>query len=364
MKKSLLALAVLGAFAGAASAQSSVTLYGIADVGYQYIDYDRGGAGSQQGIDGGFQAGNRVGFRGSEAIGGGLNAVFALEAGFNIDSGTSAQGGRLFGRQAWLGVDGNIGTLVAGRIASFSSGTGSFDMFGATDPFGTAFIFAGAQSTFSSGNSLRMDNSIMYRSPKIAGFQGGLGYSFAATAAGPVSEVPGSGNNNRTMFTGVNFAAGPFYAVVTYDQTKFASSITSEDQKTLQVGGTFDLKFLKLYAAYAKEDNVRPGVGNSAILAAGVGHDADAWLVGLSAPLGAFTFMASYQERDGDAVGTPAVEGDGEVFAVGGKYALSRRTDLFLVYANSEGDKSLTSGVPATDIANKQAIMMGINHRF
>ena len=84
----------------------------------------------------------------------------------------------------------------------------------------------------------------------------------------------------------------------------------------------------------------------------------------MSAPLGAFTFMASYQERDGDAVGTPAVEGDGEVFAVGAKYALSRRTDLFLVYANSEGDKSLTSGVPATDFANKQAIMMGINHRF
>jgi predicted porin len=365
MKKSLLALAVLGAFAGAASAQSSVTLYGIADVGFQYDDFKRSGASSRQAIDGGFQAGNRLGFRGSEALGSGLNAIFVLEAGFNIDSGSSGQGGRLFGRQAFLGVDGNIGTLVAGRIASFSSGTGAFDMFGAVDPFGTAWIYAGLQSTMSSANSLRLDNSIMYRSPKLGGFQAGIGYSFNSSGAGPVTELGGTSNNNRTMFTGANFAAGPFYAAITYDQTKYAQTISNEDYKSLQVGGSFDLKFLKLYAAYAKEDNVRPGVlATSALLAAGQGADADAWMVGLSAPLGAFTFMASYQERDGDAIGVPAVEGDGKVWAVGSKYALSRRTDLFLVFADTKGEKSLSEGVAATDAANRKSLMMGVNHRF
>ena len=371
MKKSLLALAVLGAFAGAASAQSSVTLYGIVDVGVQYDDFKRGGASSRTAIDGGFQAGNRLGVRGSEALGGNLNAIFALEAGFNIDNGTSGQQGRLFGRQAWVGVDGGIGTLVGGRIPSFSSGTGAFDMFGPVDPFGTSWITAGLQSTMSAANAMRLDNSIMYRTPKFGGFQLGAGYSFAANGQAPTNELGGTGNNNRVMFTGANFAAGPFYAVVTYDVIRYANAITSEDQKMLQVGGTFDLKFLKLHAAYAAEDNVRPnntvslGV-QSALLAAGTGADADAWMVGLSAPLGAFTFLASYQERDGDAVGVgpAAVEGDGTVWAVGGKYDLSRRTNLFLVYADSKGEKSLSQGIAATDSVNRKTLMTGINHRF
>jgi len=377
MKKSLLALAVLGAFAGAASAQSSVTLYGIVDVAYQYDDFKRSGASSRSAIDPGKQAGNRLGFRGSEAIGGGTSAIFALEAGYNMDVGTSAQGGRLFGRQAWLGVEGGWGTLVAGKIPTFSSGTGAFDMFGVIDPLGTAWDFAGLQSTFSPSTSFRPDNAIMYRSPKIAGFQAGAGYSFQTgpnNAAPALQENPGTGNNNRTMFTGVNFGAGPFYAALTYDVIKFNGSTTTvppgipgaADQKMLQVGGTFDLKFLKLHAAYAKEEGVRPNV-IQAFLAAGPGADADAWMVGLSAPLGAFTFMGSYQERDGDSVlvaGVP-VEGDGKVWALGAKYDLSRRTNLYLVYADTKGEKSLaTVASGATDSVNRKTLMTGINHRF
>jgi predicted porin len=348
-----------------------VTLYGIIDVGYQYDDFKRGGASSRSAIDAGMQAGNRLGFRGSEAIGGGMNAIFALEAGFNIDTGSSGQGGRLFGRQAWLGVDGYIGTLVEGKIATFSSGTGAFDMFGQIDPLGTAWIYAGLQSTFSPSTSFRADNSIMYRSPKLAGFQAGIGYSFATGAnnAAPFpSEAGGTSNNNRTMFSGVNFAAGPFYAALTYDVIKFATQAggaTFEDQKMLQVGGTFDLKFLKVHAAYAKEDNVRPTV-IQAFLAAGPGANADAWMVGLTAPIGAFSLMASYQERDGDSVlvGGVPTEGDGNVWAIGGKYDLSRRTNLFLVYADTKGEKSLSQGIAATDSVNRKSLMTGINHRF
>jgi GBP family porin len=374
MKKSLLASAVLGAFAGAASAQSSVTLYGIVDVAYQYDDFERGGASSRNAIDAGKQAGNRLVVRGSEAIGGGTNAIFALEAGYSMDTGAGGQGGRLFGRQAWVGLEGGWGTLVAGKIASFSSGTGAFDMFGQIDPLGTAWDYAGLQSTFSPGTSFRLDNAIMYRSPKIAGFQAGAGYSFQTgpnNAAPILQEAAGDGNNNRTIFTGVSWGAGPFYAALTYDQIKFGSAAApagapgAADQKMLQIGGTFDLKFIKLHAAYAKEDAVRPTV-IQAFLAAGPGADADAWMVGLSAPLGAFTLFGSYQERDGDSVlvGGVPVEGDGEVFAIGGKYDLSRRTNLYLVYANTEGDKSLSPGIAATDFVNRQTIMLGVNHRF
>ena len=133
MKKSLIALALIGAFSSAAVAQSNVTMYGILDVNYMWQQgptnvgttaAPRIQQESVNAINGGHQSGNRWGVRGTEALGGGLNAIFALEAGFNIDSGTSAQGGRLFGRQAYAGLSGGWGAVVAGRLATFSSGTG------------------------------------------------------------------------------------------------------------------------------------------------------------------------------------------------------------------------------------------------
>ena len=110
MKKNLIALAILGAFSGAALAQSNVTLYGIVDVGYRYIDTESGP--NTSGIASGQQSGSRFGFRGVEVLSPNLNAVFTLEAGFNIDIGTSAPKrsivrpsgvGRIVGR---LGYDG------------------------------------------------------------------------------------------------------------------------------------------------------------------------------------------------------------------------------------------------------------------
>ena len=87
MKKNLIALAVFGAFSGAALAQSNVTLYGIVDVNYQYNDPDVSGASSTSGINSGHQSGSRWGIRGSEALSPNLNAVFTLEGGFAIDDG-------------------------------------------------------------------------------------------------------------------------------------------------------------------------------------------------------------------------------------------------------------------------------------
>ncbi len=289
MKKNLIALAVFGAFSGAALAQSNVTLYGIIDVNYQYNDPDVSGASSTSGINGGHQSGNRWGIRGSEALSPNLNAVFTLEGGFNIDDGTQAQGGRLFGRQAWGGLSGGWGTLVGGRIATFSSGTGSFDMFGIVDPFGTGFGDSSLGSTFNTSGSQRLDNSVLYQSPSWGGFKFGVGYSF--NAAG--QEAAGSGNNNKVLFTGVSWGGGPFYVALTYDQLEPAPLVGTaatplisggaSDQKQLQIGATFDLKFLKLHGAYAKEDHVyyTAGIG----LQPDAGADADAWMVGVSVPL-------------------------------------------------------------------------------
>ncbi len=105
MKKSLLALAVLSAFAGVASAQSSVTLYGIIDMNLQRNDPKAGGAASTTGVNSGHQSGSRWGVRGSEDLGGGLSAVFTLEGGYSGDTGLQGQGA-LFGRQVWAGLRG------------------------------------------------------------------------------------------------------------------------------------------------------------------------------------------------------------------------------------------------------------------
>lgn len=355
MKKSLLALAVLGAFAGAASAQSSVTLYGIVDMGVQRTDPANGDA--TTGIASGIQSGSRWGLRGSEDIGSGWSAIFTLESGFNGDTGTSAQGGRLFGRQAFAGLrNTSAGTFALGRFATFSSGTGSFDMFGKVDPFGAGFSVMGL--TFSSMGGIRVDNAALWQSPDWGGFRAGLGYSFASNG----SEVAGSSNNLRTFFSGLSYSYGPLYVAATYDVIKPADTGATagfDDEKRLQIGATYDLKVVKLHAAYGKEDSQFASGLTAAPLVATA--DSDEWLVGFTVPLGNFAIIGSYSKRDGDAVtvGTTTTEFDRNVWALGATYSLSRRTNLYLSYADADGKKSLKNTANDTSIAS-----LGIRHSF
>ena len=113
MKKSLLALVALGAFAGAAHAQSSVTLYGIIDEGFIFNNNAKGG--HLYGLSSGVMQGSRFGLRGTEDLGGGLKAIFVLENGFDVNSGRLGQGGLMFGRQAYVGLSSQFGTVTLGR---------------------------------------------------------------------------------------------------------------------------------------------------------------------------------------------------------------------------------------------------------
>jgi predicted porin len=389
MKKSLIALALMGAFSGAAVAQSNVTLYGILDVNVQRNDPENGSA--TTGINGGHQSGNRWGVRGSEALGGGMSAIFTLEGGFNIDTGTlgqssttslpAAAGNRIFGRQAWAGLSfmNNSLSLVGGRIASFSSGTGSFDMFGQVDPFATGFGDSSLGSTFTPSSALRVDNTVALVGGPWAGFRFGAGYSFNAIGA----ENAGSGNNNQATMLGASWGGGPFFVSVTYDiidvdQRGFTVAGQpfvaggAGDMKFLQIGGTFDLKFLKIHAAYAKEDNVYLAPGSSGspeFNTLDPGADADAWMLGVTVPLFGGQILASYQDRDGDPVSTrlgtataPVItrERDVTVWAVGYTYPLSRRTNVYATYSDRDLDGAGSAGT-AND--RKQATI-GIRHLF
>ena len=384
MKKNLIALAIFGAFSGAALAQSNVTLYGVIDVGYSASDPETGS--KIDGINSGIQSGNRWGIRGSEALSPNLNAVFTIEGGFSLDTGTLSQataacagvpipgaqpqnsavcGGatqnRIFGRQAWGGLAGNWGTAVAGRLASFSSGTGSFDMFGQVDPFGTGFSGMGGlvfSSAGGSGSPLRMDNSVLYQSPTWGGFRFGTGYSFNASGG------ENANNNVDIWFSGVSFAMGPFWAGVTYDVFDIPGAST--DQKNLQLGATFDLKFLKIHAGYAKEDDQR--VFNTLGITSGA--DADAWMVGVSIPLFGGSLFGSYQDYDGDPVtlavpvpvppAAPTVdERDMKIWAIGYTYPLSRRTNLYAAYGDNDAEKSINNTA-----FDRKVYSIGIRHLF
>jgi predicted porin len=377
MKKSLIALALMGAFSGAAVAQSNVTLYGILDVNIQRNDPDSGT--STTGINSGHQSGSRWGVRGSEALGGGMSAIFTLESGFAIDSGTSLQGNRLFGRQAWAGLkwdNANI-AVVAGRLATFSSGTGSFDYFGQVDPFLTGFGESSLGSTFTSAGALRVDNTVAIVGGPWAGFRGGAAYSFNVAGA----EGAGSSQNNTAIALGAAWGGGPFVVAVTYDIVGPASAgapaagvpANADDQKHLQIGGTWDLKFVKLHAAYAMEDNVyfTSGIG----INPDTGADADAFMVGVTVPLFGGQLLASYQDRSGDPVSvrvgtttSPLVtrERDLDVWAIGYTYPLSRRTNLYGNYSMRDGYLYSTTAARVqtrTDLGNNQ-LTFGIRHLF
>ncbi|MCK6428192.1 MAG: porin [Burkholderiaceae bacterium] len=359
MKKSLIALAVLGAFAGAASAQSSVTLYGIVDVNLQRTDPKAGTTTDPQattGLNSGHLAGNRWGVRGSEDLGGGMRAIFQLESGFALDNGTSLQGGRLFGRQAYAGLAGGFGTLVAGRLATFSSGTGAFDKFGTLDPFRTGYGIGGFQATFSSANASRFDNTIAYVTPTMGGFSAGIGHTFRVAGG---ENAGGSSQNNNGQIFYANFSAGPLYAVVTYDRIKLGEVAGDPTEKHLQVGAAYDLKVVRLSAAYAKEDDIFPAGGLTTTPQQAAGSDATAWAVGAVMPVGAHRFAASYQKRDVDSLGaTP--EGDRKVWTVGYEYSLSRRTTFYASYADRKDDGSLKT----TTSGGAKEMTFGLNHTF
>jgi GBP family porin len=339
MKKSLLALAVLGAFAGAASAQSSVTLYGLVDIGFSRLDPKASGAPSTTAMVSGVQSGSRVGLRGSEDLGGGLRAIFNLEHGLSVDDGTQGQG-RMWGRWAYAGFAGGFGELRLGR--QWAAG---FELFGAVDPWATGFNDAGSQSVFASANAIRVNNAIVYRTPVVGGFAGVLGYSL-----NPLGQevAGGSDANNRTITAGARFGAGPFLGVLTMERV----AVAGPDQQHLQAGATFDFKVAKLHAMYGQEKN-QTILGPRLFGVAGANNKANSLMAGVTVPVGSLSLIASYATRDFKN----SALNDGRVVAGGFTYAMSRRTNFYGVY--SDADQKNVTGA-----SDRKELALGIRHSF
>jgi len=210
MKKNLMAVALLGVLASAAHAQSSVTLYGLIDVGITYTNSQltsQGGRSNVQ-LTSGPVDGSRWGLRGAEDLGGGLKAIFTLENGFNVNNGTLGQGGREFGRQAFVGLSSiDFGSVTLGRqYDSMVDYVGPLALTG-TQYGGTHFAHPFNNDNLNN-NSFSINNSIKYQSVNYAGFRFGGLYGF--------SNAAGAFANNRAYSVGMSYSWGPLNLAAGY----------------------------------------------------------------------------------------------------------------------------------------------------
>jgi predicted porin len=314
MKKSLLALAVLGAFAGVASAQSSVQLFGTVDLNGRYIKNDGSKERyslSQDGINS-----SQLGFQGTEDLGGGLKAGFLLLAGVNADTGSTNANNQFFNRSAYARLWGGFGEIRLGRdyTPTFWNDT-FFDVFG-TNGLGDS----SSVKQLAAPDYVRANNMISYFLPSNIG---GI-YGQVSAAAG---EAAASG---RYVGGRVGYAAGPLNVGIAYSQENLfggAAPLTNAKYKTFNVGGTYNFGVATILGFYNQEK-----VPN---------FKDDMFSIGGLIPLGQGEIHVSY---DYSKLKAPTFSNKVDKISLGYVYNLSKRTALYTtVVSQSNGDHSQAS---------------------
>jgi predicted porin len=330
MKKSLLALAALTAFAGAASAQSSVTLFGIFDVNARRVDNGSAGVLKTLSTDG--IASSRLGFRGIEDLGGGLRAGFWLEGAFNADTGCGAAGGTgsacgavTWQRRSTVSLLGGFGEVRLGRDY-----TPTFLNVLAYEPWGYVGVASMANARLGGGFSpgtttVRANNAVSYFLPSLGGLFGQVMVAAGEGATG-----------NKYIGAQLGYAAGPFKVSGAYGKT-YKTGTMFDDLTNLSVGGSYNLGFMNLMAVYEKSDyRASASVKNQQKMAS----------VGLTVPFGASTIKASYTKFGGSSNNFRDTQ-----IGLGYQYDLSKRTALYANFgriANEGNNNSATSGARFT----------------
>lgn len=385
MKKTLAAVAVLGAFAGSALA-ADVQLYGVVDMGLNYTHID--GDNAYEDVDSfemksGQQSGSRFGLKGTEDLGNGLTVGFVLENGFSADDGKDT-GDSFFDRESMLFLQGGFGKLAFGRIGSFNQGQGSFSKIGMLTPFGTSFGDYVAQAGNVFASSTRYANSIVYETPSFAGFQ--------VTAMYSMGNTDGNGTENESdtdRYYGIaaTYKNGPAAAYLAVDSTNYKSAgVTNgsdmEDSLTVTLGGNWDFEVAKVYLGAQYFDEVKVGsiggiIDNDPYTTEAGFSTSNLKITGYSvslgadAPLAGGKLMAAAAYIDGEQSDFEEDYGVGKfdftrwVISAGYDYPLSKRTNVYGVMSYMDDElegKGTNNGTDWNPSA--YTFMIGMRHKF
>lgn len=373
------ALCVLAVLAtGVSYAQTSVTVFGVLDTGLAYQARKSGGdpaifrqpgtTTSQFGFASGQQSGSRWGLRGEEHLGDGLKVNFVYEAG--VDAGTGNASG--FSRQSTLGMTSrSLGNLEGGRRLS----PGSY-AFAGIDPFDYGFD----QSTLGTSlgaSYIRLSNLLAYSTPDIGGLTALVGWSFdTGLRAINSPEQPGqfgTSNKFRALSTGLRYSSGNLLLAALFDVYYSPSGSAASSVKQWNIGGTYDFKVVKVYAAFGQ--NIDGRINGTRVYAnvetiGGVtntngavhflpGARTNQWMVGLSAPITADSrLFGSFQQlRPGGSYLDGVSRATQSTASLGATYALSRRTNVYAYYSYMAAPDMYASG-------SAQVLGVGVRHLF
>ena len=380
MKKTLAAVAVLGAFAGSALA-ADVQLYGIVDtgVGYNHVDVD--GLGDKQDIDtfqmkSGQASGSRWGLKGTEDLGNGLTVGFILEDGFSSDTG--ADSAPMFNRESSLFIEGGFGKLAMGRMGSLNNGQSSWAKVGMINAFGTSdWGDYSVQVGNVMSTAAQWDNKVAYQTPDFAGFKVYAQYGMGNTVT-DYDSVENESSSDRYYALGATYNNGPFAAYFAVDSINYASwdnkTGTGEDMDdslTVTLGGSYDFEAVKVYLGAQYFDEVKLSNFKGVIKAAGVGQSNKVKGYGISltgdAPVLGGKAMFGIGYTDAESADSEDKSADVElqryVVSVGYDYPFSKRTDVYAVASYMQDSWEDKMNKEDAD-PSAYTFYVGLRHRF
>lgn len=340
MKKSLIALAVLAA-SGASFAQSSVTVYGLADIWLGTISTDDGMGNDETNtvLESGGVNTSRWGLKGSEDLGGGLKANFKFEQGFALDTGAArgtddilgaSQSGQAFSREAYVGLSGGFGEVKLGKVW-----TAYDDVSGASNAVFDSKLAPMnwvMRSTAYIGNP---GNTIYYSTPDFSGFAGAISYSMGETAY----------KDAEILSVNLTYNAGPLALQFGYQEQDNGVLAGNDSAEFLRVGGSYNFGVATLKGTYGEVSNL----GNIS------GNDADEYQIGVDFPVGpAWVISGSYAASQGNGINTE----DSSGFGIAATYTLSKRTFLYGGYTTNTYEQTNTPD------AGLDIFAIGVQHRF
>ncbi|UIF89865.1 porin [Cupriavidus sp. UYPR2.512] len=356
MKRTLVGLACAIASASAAAQTSGVTLYGVADANIEYTNNNPGSGPdghSKVGLGSGGLSPSRWGLRGTEDLGGGKQAIFALESGFSLDTGVSTQGGRLFGRQAWVGLRSGTQQVTLGRQY-----TSLFLMMANYSP--TAYATTYEPVVGIAGANLREDNMVKYHVD--------LG-PLTAEAHWSFGEQPGTVAGSSAFGGGFDYRVGPFGVAGAYDSLNSAKTADYTRTQKAALGLRYQITpGLLAQAAYRYNNNGTRATNTSA-------RD-DLWWFALNyQATGALQLTGAFYydnvKAQYTATGKTNPNNPWQVTFIA-DYSLSKRTDVYVSTAYTKNAslnfESLNGAAAAYQIApnekNQFGVAMGVRHKF